>query len=338
MLNDEIVSVSSTVPGAGVADLDLLAAAPVVPVEEVQLQVVGLAVGQVDVDGEAGGGVPDGGDPVGRAGDLQGAGVGGGGRPGVGRLSAGGDGVVGREAGRAGDDVVALRAVGADPAPLRRRVLLEETRGRRGAADGDAGLRAAEAAGRGGDRLDAGGAEGGVEGALAADEGLAGGQGGRRVRAREGHGAVEVERRLAEGVDGADGERVRDTGRGGRREAGDGELGGGGLVGADVQDVAAGHAALVGVGGGRTAAAVERGAAGEQGDSLGRAAVAGQRAELRVDRVRRWCRPDSRCCRCRCRYTCEPSPIRLFVLPNGLTRPITSPPPLPAISELLRVR
>ena len=53
---------SSTLPGAGVADLDLLAAAPAVPVEEVQLQVVGLAVGQVDVDGEAGGGVPDGGD------------------------------------------------------------------------------------------------------------------------------------------------------------------------------------------------------------------------------------------------------------------------------------
>ena len=47
---------------AGVADLDLLAAALAVPVEEVQLQVVRLAVGQVDIDGEAGGGVPDGGD------------------------------------------------------------------------------------------------------------------------------------------------------------------------------------------------------------------------------------------------------------------------------------
>ena len=130
-MNDEIVSVSSTVPVRGVADLHLLAAALVVPVEEVQLQVVRLAVGEVDVDGEAGGGVPDGGDAVGRAGDLQGAGVGGGGRPGVGRLAAGRDGVVGREAGRAADDVVALRAVGADPAPLRRRVLLEERRGRR---------------------------------------------------------------------------------------------------------------------------------------------------------------------------------------------------------------
>ena len=36
---------------------------------------------------------------------------------------------------------------------------------------------------------------------------------------------------------------------------------------------------------------------------------------------------------------CEPSPIRLYVLPNPLTRPITSPPRLlPAISELTRVR
>ena len=110
--------------GGGVADLHLLGSGPAVPVEEVQLQVVRLAVGEVDVDGEAGGGVPDGGDAVRRAGDLQGAGVGGGRGPGVGRLAAGRDGGVGREAGRAADDVVALRAVGADPAPLRRRVLL----------------------------------------------------------------------------------------------------------------------------------------------------------------------------------------------------------------------
>src|SRR5262249_39987216 len=54
-----------------------------------------------------------------------------------------------------------------------------------GGADGDAGLRAAEAAGRGGDRLDAGGAEDGAEGPPAADERLAGGQGGRWVRAGE---------------------------------------------------------------------------------------------------------------------------------------------------------
>ena len=54
---------------AGVADLDLLAAAAVAPVDEVQLKIVRLAVGQVDIDGEIGGGVPDGGDPVRRAGD-----------------------------------------------------------------------------------------------------------------------------------------------------------------------------------------------------------------------------------------------------------------------------
>ena len=51
--------------------------------------------------------------------------------------------------------------------------------------------------------------------------------------------------------------------------------------------VAAGDAALVGVGGGRAAAGVECGAAGEQRDGLGRAAVVGQGAELCVDRVRR---------------------------------------------------
>ena len=54
---------------------------------EVQLEVVRQPVAEVDVDGEAGGRVPDGGDAVGRAGDLQGAGVGGGGGPGVGRLA-----------------------------------------------------------------------------------------------------------------------------------------------------------------------------------------------------------------------------------------------------------
>ena len=65
----------STRPGAGVADLHLLDAAQVVPVEEVQLEVVLLPVGEVDVDREAGGGVPDGGDAAADAGDLQGAGV-----------------------------------------------------------------------------------------------------------------------------------------------------------------------------------------------------------------------------------------------------------------------
>ena len=54
-----------------VADLHRLGPALVVPVDEVQLEVVRLAVAEVDVDGEAGGGVPDGGDAVGRAGDLE---------------------------------------------------------------------------------------------------------------------------------------------------------------------------------------------------------------------------------------------------------------------------
>ncbi len=37
-------------------------------------------------------------------------------------------------------------------------------------------------------------------------------------------------------------------------------------------------------------------------------------------------------------YICDPSPMRLFVLPYALTRPTTSPSLLPAISELLSVR
>ncbi len=112
-----------------VADLHRLGPALVVPVEQVQLEVVRQPVGEVDVDGEAGGGVPDGGDAVGEPGTCKARGsveVGG---PGVGRLAGGRDRVAGGEAGRAGDDVVAARAVRADPCPLRRRVLPDERRG-----------------------------------------------------------------------------------------------------------------------------------------------------------------------------------------------------------------
>ena len=66
-----------------------------------------LAVGQVDIDGEAGCEYQTAA-TGGRAGDLQGAGVGRGGGPGIGGLAAGGDGVVGGTAGRAADDVIAL--------------------------------------------------------------------------------------------------------------------------------------------------------------------------------------------------------------------------------------
>ena len=122
--------------GAGrrVGDLHLLAPPLLVPIEEVELQVVLLAVGEVDVHGEAGGGIPGGGDAAGAAGDLEGAGIGGAGGPGPARLAGGRDGGVAGEAdgAAAADDVVALRAVGVDPGPLRRRVLLEERGGGRG--------------------------------------------------------------------------------------------------------------------------------------------------------------------------------------------------------------
>ena len=74
---------------------------------------------------------------VGR-GVLDGAGVGGARGPALGRLARGGDDGVGRVAGVPGgvaDGVVALRAVGADPVPLGRRVRLEVRRRRGGRAD-----------------------------------------------------------------------------------------------------------------------------------------------------------------------------------------------------------
>ncbi len=121
--------------GAGrrAGELHLLASPLLVPIEEVELQVVLLAVGEVDVHGEAGGGKPGGGDAAGAVGDLQSAGIRGAVGPGPGRLAGGRDGGVAGDAdgGAAADDVVALRAVGVDPGPLRRRVLLEE-RGRGG--------------------------------------------------------------------------------------------------------------------------------------------------------------------------------------------------------------
>ena len=114
----------------GVADLHRFAPGGAVPVEEVQLQVVRLAVGQVHVDSETGGRVPAGGDASGAAGILERPGVGRARGPGATRLSRGRDGGVAGQAGRVADDVVALGAVGSDPVPLRRRVLLDE-RGRR---------------------------------------------------------------------------------------------------------------------------------------------------------------------------------------------------------------
>ena len=130
MWNDETERVSRTAAAGRVADLHLLGPAIGVPVEEVQLQIVLLAVGEVDVYLEARRRVPAGGDAASAAGGLQGADVDGGGRPGVGRGTRGGHRGVAGQAGGLADDVVALGAVGADPRPLRRRVLLDERRRR----------------------------------------------------------------------------------------------------------------------------------------------------------------------------------------------------------------
>ena len=133
-LNDEIVSVARTAPVAALLIWICSAPTRVVPIEEIQLQVVRPAVDKVHVDRETRRGVPAAAirpvppgtwrPRVGRAG-----------RPGVAGLAAGCDGGVGGEVGRVADDLVALGAVGPDPVPFRRRVLLEE-RGRLGLAGG----------------------------------------------------------------------------------------------------------------------------------------------------------------------------------------------------------
>src|SRR5262249_38274454 len=108
----------------GVQDVDPLRAGVGVPVQRVEADLVRLAVGEVDVDGEGAGAVPGGGDAVGGAdaGLLQRADVGGAGGPGVGALAGGHDGDVGGVAGQVVDDVVAVGAVGPLPVALRRRV------------------------------------------------------------------------------------------------------------------------------------------------------------------------------------------------------------------------
>ena len=79
-----------------------------------------LPVGEIDVDRETGGGIPDGGDAVAAAGGLQGARVGRGGGPGIRCLAGESDGGVRGDADRIVDEVVATGAVDVDPVALRR--------------------------------------------------------------------------------------------------------------------------------------------------------------------------------------------------------------------------
>src|SRR5262249_36871958 len=117
-------------PGGGVHDVDPVAAAAAVPVEEVQRHQVLLAVGEVDVDAEAAGrGVPGAGNAVaGVAGLLQGADVAGGGDPVAAAGAAGGHLGVGGVAGVVADDGVAVAPVGPLPVALRGRVAAHERR------------------------------------------------------------------------------------------------------------------------------------------------------------------------------------------------------------------
>src|SRR5207244_264267 len=118
--------------GGGVGDVQPLRAAALVPVDQVQGGGVLLAVGEVDVDGEAGERVPGGGDAVvGGADLLQAAHVAGGGHPGAAGGAAGADLGVGRVVGGVADDVVAVAAVGPLPVALRARVRPHERRGGR---------------------------------------------------------------------------------------------------------------------------------------------------------------------------------------------------------------
>ena len=60
--------------GGGIEDVDVLGAAGVVPIQAVERDLVSAAVGEVEVDGEAGKGVPAGCDAIGRSGLLCAAG------------------------------------------------------------------------------------------------------------------------------------------------------------------------------------------------------------------------------------------------------------------------
>ena len=122
---------SSTAPLDSAGDLDLLASIMAVPVDGVEGDGVGVAVGQVDAHCETGGRVPGGGDPTRTAGILEAARVGRVQRPGVARITRGGDGSVGGIVGvigRVANDVVTIGTVGFHPGALRRRVCLDKRR------------------------------------------------------------------------------------------------------------------------------------------------------------------------------------------------------------------
>ena len=134
----EVVEGLGTERGAGgVRDqLNRFAASPsrTVPVHRVERQEVGLAVGEVDVDGlgRRRPAEPARGDAAGRAGLLEGAGVGGRRRPdaGAGRAAEGDLGVGGEVRGQT-RNVVSIAAVGLFPVALGARVGPQERDGRR---------------------------------------------------------------------------------------------------------------------------------------------------------------------------------------------------------------
>ena len=114
-------------PGGRIAQRDRLVPCGRVPVEEVELDVVRLAVGQVTstvklvVAYQAAAIRPV---PPASSRALGSVRVG---RPGVGQLAAGLDGRIGREAGRVADDLIALCAIRFDPVPFRRSCLAQGT-------------------------------------------------------------------------------------------------------------------------------------------------------------------------------------------------------------------
>src|SRR5262249_39695590 len=122
--------------GGRVEHLDLLLARTVtVPVEGVQRHLMGLAVGDIHVDGEAAAAVPAGGQAGAGAGFLQGTNIRGVAVPGVVGVIEEVDGRVAGQAGPVLADVVAVGAMGRLPIPLRGRVVLDE-----GSRAGNGGL------------------------------------------------------------------------------------------------------------------------------------------------------------------------------------------------------
>src|SRR5262249_56660826 len=114
-----------------IRDLHLLVASLIVPIKQIQRQLMRLTIGDVDIDGEAAFGEPAGGDTVAASHLLHGTRISRGVAPNEAAVAARADLSIAVIASGIADHVVAVAAVHPLPAPLGRRVpLFESSRAR----------------------------------------------------------------------------------------------------------------------------------------------------------------------------------------------------------------